>query len=68
MSNSVKGFIVALQHDMKDEDVEKVVNAIGMIKGVIQVIPIETTIADHINRAQIRWELKSKLIQILTND
>jgi len=68
MSNRIKGFTVALQHDMKDEDVEQIVNAISMIKGVIDVAPVETTSADHISRAQIRWELRSKLIQVLAND
>lgn len=65
MSNRIKGLTVALQHDFKDEDVEQIVKAIGMIKGVIAVTPLEVSSDDFVNRAQIKWELHSKLIQIL---
>jgi hypothetical protein len=62
MSDRVKGFIVTLDREYREEDDgETIRNAIRMIKGVLSVDPVSTSPDDHINRVLIRSELEKKL-------
>jgi len=65
MSDRIKGFYVSLENDIKDEDFSEIENAVKMIRGVLNVTPYVTSAEDHINREQIKFELKRKLWDIL---
>lgn len=68
MSNRIKGLTVVLQYDYKDEEVTNIINAIKMINGVDSVTAIEVDSNDYINRARIKCELRSKIMDIILND
>jgi len=68
MSDRIKGLVVHLDKDYKDEDAENITQALLMIKGVVQVEPIRASFEDHINRSRIKSELKEKIFNILCED
>lgn len=65
MSDRVKGFVVTLERDIRDDDAEGIRNAICMIREVCSVQPIVVNPGDHIERMRIRAELEKKLYQAL---
>lgn len=40
MTERHSGYVVALDHDIRDDDAEAVINAIRMIKGVLSIEPM----------------------------
>jgi hypothetical protein len=67
MSDRIKGVVVAFEHDLKDEDAAELIKAISMIRGIANVSPSVVNHDDYMNRAQIKWELRSQLMQILVH-
>lgn len=65
MTDRVKGFTVTLEHDIRVDDVEMILNAVRMIHGVAHVEPSITTMDDHMNRQVIRMEMRKKLFNAL---
>lgn len=65
MTDRLKGFTVTLQKDIREDDAERIVQAIQMIKGVLDVEPSISTLEDHMNRMMIKQELKEKLWEAL---
>jgi hypothetical protein len=53
----VKGFTVAIDHDVSDETSARIADAIRMIGGVVSVQPSASTSEDWMNREQIRHEM-----------
>ena len=54
MTDRVKGCVVTFDHDYRDDDVEEILQAIRMIKGVISVEGSLKKIDDMINRERIK--------------
>lgn len=67
MTDRIKGFIVTLDKDYREDDVEVIKNAIEMIKGVLDVSEVKTDIDDHMNRQKITMEFRSKMYDALNN-
>ena len=65
MTDRIKGLVVTLDKDYREDDVEAIVGAIRMIKGVANVHLNVTDMDDHINRQRIRAELVEKLFEVL---
>lgn len=65
MTDRLKGLTVAFDHDIREDDAEAIVNAIKMIKGVVDVKPTYATSEDWINRERIRRELGAALWDVL---
>lgn len=65
MTDRIKGFVVTLEQDMRDDDVQSVVDAIGMIRGVASCSPSVADIDDHMNRTRIRLEMRAKVLKAL---
>ena len=63
MTDTVKGFTVSLEKDIRIDDVEWIINAIKMIKGVAEVTPSIVSHEDRMNRDQLRAELRGKFIE-----
>ena len=61
MSNRINGFIVVLDKDYKDEDVEATISAIKQIKGVIGVKPNIVTSNESISKYQTKIEIVNKI-------
>lgn len=65
MTTRWKGFTVALECDIREDDGEFILNAIRAIRGVADVQPIETTSQDWIDRRQLRHETHIKLYEAI---
>jgi hypothetical protein len=65
MTDRIKGFTVTLDRDIRDDDFQRILEAVEMIKGVAHVEPSITTSEDHMNRQRIKSELLTKMFRIL---
>lgn len=65
MSDHYHTLTVVLEHDIKDEDAEPLIEAIGMLRGVLSVRPHVAEFVTHMAEERARRELGSKLLDIL---
>ncbi len=66
MSEKINGVFVTLEHDLKDEQAEYLLNAIRMIKGVIKVEPNRVDHGEaYVAEVRVRSELSTKLFEVL---
>ena len=68
MSERLKGFVVTLDCDIREEDAETIVNAICALKHVVDVSPVSTDIGDSIVRMRLRHELLHKVVAVIGED
>jgi len=68
MTDRVKGFTVTLAEDVHIDDIEPTMDAIRMIKGVVDVQPCITNGDDHINRMQVLSKVRTKFINFLNEE
>jgi len=61
MTDRYKGLTVSLEKDTREDDAEYILNAIRMIRGVASVEGNVSTPEDHMNRQQVRAEIRDKL-------
>ena len=60
MTDRVKGFTVTLEKDIRIDDVEVIMQAIRMIRGIADVEPSISTSEDYMNRQMVKHELREK--------
>jgi len=65
MTTRLKGLTVVLDHDIREDDAEYIINAINMIKGVLIVKSIECETNDWMIESKVKIELRSKILDIL---
>ena len=63
MTERVKGFTVTLEKDIRIDDVESIMQAILMIKGIVNVEPSISTTEDHMNREMVKNEFRKKFLK-----
>lgn len=68
MTDRIKGFIVTLENDIREDDCEHIINAIKMVKGVIDVSPSISDSSDHMNRERVKYELKDKFYSFMKKE
>lgn len=58
MTDRHAGYVVTLAEDIREDDAEAVINALRMVKGVINVEPVVSSVELHIadSRADQRWQ------------
>ena len=64
MTERLKGCWVAFDRDIREDDVQPIVDAISMIKGVIAVECSTDEPADWMARQRIKNELLDKIINV----
>lgn len=67
MSDRIKGIIVTLENDIREDDAKEIINAVLMIKGVLNVT---TSVRDHndiMNRERVRSEYRERLWNALND-
>lgn len=64
MTDRIKGLVITLDHDYRDDDVEAIVNAIMMVKGVASVTKSVAEMDDHMNRARVVYALREKILDV----
>ncbi len=65
MTTRLKGFVITLEKDLREDDAEGLKKALGMVRGVRSVDPIPANVNDHIAEVRVRHELGSKLMDVL---
>lgn len=65
MSDRIDSLTVVLSDDVRDDDVEMIVNAIAHVRGVLEVVPRVVEPGDHVARMRARAEVREKLIEIV---
>lgn len=65
MSDRYKGFVVTLDADMRRDDAESIIEAIGTIKGVASVNPVLADINDMIIRQRIKAKMYGYLLEAM---
>lgn len=68
MTDRIKGFTVTLEHDIRIDDVQGLIDAIRLLKGVAHVSPSVTTADDHMNREKIRGEFRNKMVDFFNDN
>lgn len=68
MTDRVKGFTVTIAKDLRIDDIESTMQAIRMIKGVVDVQPCIANSDDHINRMQVLHNIREKFIKFLDEE
>jgi hypothetical protein len=69
MTDRIQGFIVVLDSEYRTDDAEAILEAIRMIKGVLDVQPAPALRPnDYITRKQVEHELRTKLYKALEGD
>lgn len=68
MSDRHMGYIVVLEKDLKDEDSERVISAIGCIAGVVKVEPIVGNVEKHFAITKAKQEIWDKLFDVFKKD
>jgi len=61
----VKGFTVTLDRDIKQEDFQRVQEAVEMIVGVLHVEPTLTTGNDHIVRMRLKNDITRNILKLI---
>jgi len=67
MTDKVKGFTVTLEKDISIDDVEVILNAVKMIKGIAHVEHSISTPNDHFARQRVKMEIREKMWNIIEN-
>lgn len=62
MTDRIASFTVILEREMRDDDAEVIAQAIGRLRGVLEVRPGEVVSTDHvIAKAQARGEILARI-------
>ena len=62
MTDRIQGLTVALDRDFRDDDVEAIVNAILMVKGVKSVKKSVVDVGDYTARVRAATEIQGKVL------
>lgn len=65
MTNRYNAVVVTFERDIRDDDAEAIINAIRMIKGVVDVDPNVSDINMHVAETRVKIELTNKLYDVL---
>ena len=60
------GYVVTLAQDIREDDAQRIIDAIGMIRGVVSVEPVKgDAIGEHILRSRWRSEIIPRVLAAL---
>lgn len=68
MTDRLKGLIVTLEADIREDDAQEIINAILLLRGVLNVT---TSVRDHndiMNRERVRAEYRERLWNALKDN
>ena len=68
MTTRLKGFTVALEKDIREDDAESIKSAIESLRFVEAVEPVEATPEDWIVTTRVRRELLRKILEVVEGD
>lgn len=62
MTDRINSFLVVLDHDIRDDDIEPILNALRMVRHVLSVEPHVASFEDHVAESRARHELGMKAL------
>ena len=65
MTDRLKGITVVFEHDIRDDDAERILEAIRCLRGVLKVEPTLSTPADWHIETRIKHDLRMKLFEVV---
>lgn len=65
MTTRLKGLLVIFEPDVREDDAECIINAIRLLKRVIDVKPIPNDIEQSIAESRVRQDLHMKLLKVI---
>lgn len=65
MTESVHSFQVVLRRDIREDDVEPLLNAIRLLTGVLEVTPIKSSWDSTMAEERARDEMASRIYELL---
>lgn len=65
MTDRIKGLTITLDKDYRDDDIQKLIDAIHLLHGVASVTPSVVTLEDHMARERVRNEFREKISQFM---
>ena len=68
MTDRIKGFVVTLEDNVREDDAEVIANAIRILRRVLTVTPYVDTFQDQMNREKVRHELGQELMKVVYPD
>lgn len=67
MTNRVNGLVITLDKDYRDDDVQVIIDAIKMIRGVADVDMNIVEMQDYLNRNRVRYEIEGEIYKAIGN-
>jgi hypothetical protein len=58
-------YIVTLDEDLRDDDAERIIAALGMVKGVLSVKPVVADVMSHIERERVNRQWRNALYDLM---
>ena len=68
MTNRIKGFTITLEKDIREDDIQPILDAIQMIKGVASVTSKVSDSVDHMARERVKSELRDKFYNFIQKE
>ena len=68
MTDRLNAITVVLDHDIRDDDAEPLLNAIRMLRGVLEVTPHVADYASHVAESRARQAWRERILKILRED
>ncbi len=65
MTDRAHSLIVVLEHDLRVDDAQSLIDAIGCLRGVLSVSPIVADPVSHMAERRARVELQTKVLEVI---
>lgn len=65
MTDRIKGYVVILEENIREDDAKQITDALSMVKGVLKATPLISGIEDLIAEERVRARLRNQILDIL---
>ena len=65
MAYRVKGFTVTLKNNIREDDFQRILEAVEMITGVLHVKPVLVTSEDYMVRQRLKHDITTNILKLI---
>ena len=65
MAYRVKGFTVTLKNNIREDDFQRILEAVEMITGVLHVEPVLVTSKDFMMKTRLKFDITDKILKFI---
>lgn len=65
MTDRLKGLVVTFENDTREDDAQGIINAIYMVKGVVNVSEVISDPGSQVDRERIKYELLANINKLI---